>query len=168
MAQGLFDFLSSLYVNSSVQIRFLGHEISLFSAVVAVFIASRVFKLIHGINAVNHLPRMRVPFQPLAAPGAVLPTTRWNPGLRFPWLWRFTFYKRYQSENVSIVPFISGVPGIYTSNLDVARQVAAGGHKSSFVKPESASQALLLWGMNLVAADGDMWRKHRRIMGPAF
>ncbi|GLB42270.1 putative cytochrome P450 [Lyophyllum shimeji] len=168
MVHGLFDFLSSLYVNSSVQIRFLGHEISLFSAVVAVFIASRVFKLIHGINALNHLPGMRVPFQPLAAPGAILPTTRWNPGLRFPWLWRFTFYKRYQSENVSIVPFISGVPGIYTSNLDVARQVAAGGHKSSFVKPESASQALLLWGMNLVAADGDMWRKHRRIMGPAF
>ncbi|KAG5641736.1 hypothetical protein DXG03_004308 [Asterophora parasitica] len=67
-----------------------------------------------------------------------------------------------------MVPFISGIPGIYTSNLDVARQVAAGGHKTSFIKPESASQALLLWGMNLVAADGEMWRKHRRIMGPAF
>ncbi|KAG6917128.1 hypothetical protein DXG01_003794 [Tephrocybe rancida] len=77
-------------------------------------------------------------------------------------------YKHYHSENVSMVPFISGVPGIYTSNLDVARQVSGGGHKSSFIKPESASRALLLWGMNLVAADGDTWRKHRRIMGPAF
>ncbi|KXN80680.1 Cytochrome P450 4d8, partial [Leucoagaricus sp. SymC.cos] len=25
-----------------------------------------------------------------------------------------------------------------------------------------------LWGMNLIGADGDIWRKHRRIMGPAF
>ncbi len=24
------------------------------------------------------------------------------------------------------------------------------------------------WGMSLVTADGDVWRKHRRIMGPAF
>lgn len=168
MAQGLFDYLSSVYTTPSLHIRFLGHEISLFSAVLAVFIASRVFKLIHGINAVNNLPGMRVPFQPLAAPGVILPTSWWNPGLRFPWLWRSTFYKNYQNESVSIVPFISGVPGIYTSNLDVARQVAAGGHKSSFIKPETASRALLLWGMNLIAADGDMWRKHRRIMGPAF
>ena len=24
------------------------------------------------------------------------------------------------------------------------------------------------WGMNIVSAEGDVWRKHRRIMGPAF
>ncbi|KAG5634271.1 hypothetical protein H0H81_002585, partial [Sphagnurus paluster] len=77
-------------------------------------------------------------------------------------------YQSYRNETVSVVPFIAGSPAIYTSNLDVARQVAGGGHKTSFIKPESASRALLLWGMNLVAADGDMWRKHRRIMGPAF
>ncbi|KAF8068982.1 cytochrome P450 [Lyophyllum atratum] len=168
MALEPFHYLASLYANSSLHIRFLGHEVGFFSAALAVFIASRVFKLIHGINAVNNMPGMRVPFQPLAAPGAIFPTNWWNPGLRFPWLWRSTFYRQYQSENVSIVPFISGVPSIYTSNLDVARQVAAGGHKSSFIKPEAASQAILLWGMNLVAADGEMWRKHRRIMGPAF
>lgn len=55
----------------------------------------------------------------------------------------FLVYKQFRSENVSVVPFISGVPGIYTSNLDVGRQVISGGHKSSFIKPETASQALL-------------------------
>jgi len=25
-----------------------------------------------------------------------------------------------------------------------------------------------MWGMNLVAADGEIWRKHRRVLGPAF
>ncbi|KAL0960014.1 hypothetical protein HGRIS_011664 [Hohenbuehelia grisea] len=137
-------------------------------ALFGVFVISRVVKLVNGLKAVSYLPGRRVPFQPLALPGAALPTTWWNPGLKFPWLDRFTFYKRFGSENVSVVPFMFGVPGIYTSNLDVARQVITGGHKSSFIKPESASQALLVWGMNLVAADNEMWRKHRRVMGPAF
>ncbi len=89
------------------------------------------------------------------------------------------------AENVSVVPFFIGSPVIYTSNLDVARQVIIGGYKTDFIKPVSASRALLcvspsgcypshsndigrLWGMNLVAADSDVWRKHRRIVGPAF
>ncbi|KAG6812865.1 hypothetical protein H0H92_015793 [Tricholoma furcatifolium] len=155
-------------IHSFISTHLLGHELAFASALFALFITSRVFKLIRGIFAVNSLPGMRIPFQPLAAPGALIPTSWWNPGLRFPWEWRLTFYKRYGNENVSMVPFISGIPGIYTCNLDVARQVASGGHKTSFIKPESASRALLLWGMNLVAADGETWRKHRRIMGPAF
>ncbi len=97
-----------------------------------------------------------------------------------------TFDVVYKSgENVSVVPFLIGAPAIYTSNLDVARQVIIGGHKTDFIKPVSASRALLcvsssicctafvdavvrLWGMNLVASDTDVWRKHRRIVGPAF
>ncbi|KAH0580883.1 hypothetical protein H2248_012042 [Termitomyces sp. 'cryptogamus'] len=170
MAAGLLDqarFFFSSHSNS-YKLQFFGHEVGLGSALFMIYVVSRVFKLIHGISAVNGLPGMRVPFRPLALPGAIIPTTWWNPGLRFTWIWRLTFYKQYQNENVSMVPFISGIPSIYTSNLDVARQVVGGGHKSNFIKPQSASQALLLWGMNLVAADGDTWRKHRRIMGPAF
>ncbi|KXN87235.1 hypothetical protein AN958_09058 [Leucoagaricus sp. SymC.cos] len=50
----------------------------------------------------------------------------------------------------------------------MVRQVISGSHMTSFYKLEHASQALLLWGMNLVGADGDTWRKHRCIMGPVF
>ncbi|KAF8138090.1 cytochrome P450 [Mycena galopus ATCC 62051] len=50
--------------------------------------------------------------------------------------------------------------------MDVGRQIAAGGQRSSFIKP--ASPFFLAWGMNLAAAEGSMWRKHRRIVGPAF
>jgi len=94
-------------------------------------------------------------------------------------------YKQYGNDTISVVPFFTGPTGFYTSNLDVARQVISGAHKSSFFKHENSSRAFLwglyinalgiqsnfwarLWGMNLVAADGDTWRKHRRVMGPAF
>jgi hypothetical protein len=50
-----------------------------------------------------------------------------------------TVYKSYNAENVSFIPFISGRPTIYTSNAYVMRQISAGGHKSSWIKPEYAS-----------------------------
>ncbi|KAF8068992.1 cytochrome P450 [Lyophyllum atratum] len=153
----------------SLNLRFLGHDIPLLSALLAVFVASRVIKVVNGLRAVGNLPGYRVPFQPVAMPGAVIPTSWWNPGLSAHWLWRFTLYKDFQNENFSVVPFLKGDPCIYTSNLDVMRQVLSGEHKTSFKKGEEGLKALIKWGQNLVGAwDMDMWRKHRRIVGPAF
>lgn len=44
---------------------------------------------------------------------------------------------------MSIVPFLHGNVVIYTSNLELARQVVVGGHKTDFIKPEQMSKALL-------------------------
>ena len=54
-------------------------------------------------------------------------------------------YKYYGSDTISVVPFgpTTGGPALYSANLDVARQVTGGGHKSSFIKPEAASRAIL-------------------------
>ncbi|KAF4583601.1 hypothetical protein EYR38_002356 [Pleurotus pulmonarius] len=81
---------------------------------------------------------------------------------------KYLVYREFKNESFSVIPWLLGPAGIFTSNIDVARQVVAGGQKSSFIKPEESSGTFLLWGMNLVAAEGDTWRKHRRIMGPAF
>ena len=112
-------------------------------------------------QAVNYIPGMRVPFQPLDVPGALLPTTWWNPGVYFTWSWRSTcailsfsnknigrltiyaVYRKYRSENISIVPFIAGIPSVYTTNLDIARQVLPGLHKTSFKKPEPSTRGFL-------------------------
>jgi hypothetical protein len=52
-------------------------------------------------------------------------------------------YKRFNAETISVLPLLLGRPSIYTSNLDVARQVVAGGVKSHWIKPEDASEVLL-------------------------
>ncbi|KAF4564657.1 alcohol dehydrogenase [Pleurotus pulmonarius] len=142
---------------------------NLIIAASSIFVISRVVKFINGLKAVNYLPGYRIPFWPLCLPGAVLPTTWWNVGMAFPWRRRFDAYRQFNNESFSIVPWLVGPAGIYTSNIDVGRQVIAGGHKTSFIKPEEASQALL-YGIRLpkLAAEGDTWRKHRRVMGPAF
>jgi len=106
------------------------------------------------------LPGLRVPFYPLGLPGVLIPTTWWNPGLYMPWKERHgseflglvqnlsqmmyaLVYKRFGNDTISLVAFLAGPPSFYTANLDVARQVAGGGHKTSFIKPEDASRALL-------------------------
>ncbi|PBK68763.1 cytochrome P450 [Armillaria solidipes] len=135
-------------------------------AVLSVFVISRVLRFRHKLQAANNLPGYRPMFYPLGPPGAFLNSTRWHNGVDMHWARRFQMYR--SGENVSVVPWLGGPSAIYTSNLDVTRQVASGGHKSDFIKSEAASKILLGWGMNLVAADGEVWRRHRRIMGPAF
>ncbi|KAL0565152.1 hypothetical protein V5O48_016876 [Marasmius crinis-equi] len=50
----------------------------------------------------------------------------------------------------------------------MARQIESGGAHEVFKKPLGSMRALRLWGPNLAASNGEQWRKHRRVMGPAF
>ncbi|KAF8816637.1 cytochrome P450 [Phlegmacium glaucopus] len=134
----------------------------------ALFVVSTITKYRRGLKAVSYLPGLRVPFHPFAPPGVFLPTSWWNPGGSFNWAWRHTFYKKYRNETVSLVPFLVGEPTLYSSSLDVARQISGGGTKNNFIKPPATHAAILRWGMSLVSSNGETWRKHRRIMGPAF
>ena len=48
-------------------------------------------------------------------------------------------YKRYASETISVVPFLLGRPLVYTSSLEVARQIL---DNSLFDKEPEASSTL--------------------------
>ncbi|KJA21395.1 hypothetical protein HYPSUDRAFT_42034 [Hypholoma sublateritium FD-334 SS-4] len=123
-----------------------------------------------ALQAVNYIPGLRVPFHPFSGPGAVIPTTWWNPGLSFMWKWRRSMYAYYGCDTISLVPFFVGPATLYTSNLDVVRQVigSSGGKKFHKSKASLTGQIVLRWGMNIFVANTHVWRKHRRIMGPAF
>ncbi|KAF7344608.1 hypothetical protein MSAN_01943000 [Mycena sanguinolenta] len=63
---------------------------------------------------------------------------------------------------------LAGQPELWTSNVDIERQITAGSHRCDFMKPAWFTQTLVYWGMNIISAEGALWRKHRRIVGPAF
>ncbi|KAJ7759554.1 cytochrome P450 [Mycena metata] len=140
--------------------------VSVLSAVIGLWALRRLIRIFTILRTPSLFPKLYSAWDPMALPGVLLPTTWWNVGYSGHWIRRFQRYTG--NETMNLVSVLGGTSGLWTSNLDIARQVSAGGHKTSFVKPEMASGALLLWGMNLVAADGQMWRKHRRIVGPAF
>jgi hypothetical protein len=111
LASNIFALVSSYSSDSYIRLQFLlnGVKVDLLSgslAVLGVFVVSRVIKLLSGLRvsvrslgcncllfysrnqAVSYMPGMRIPFQPLTAVGGVFPTTWWNPGVEFVWLWR--------------------------------------------------------------------------------
>ncbi|KAF8558183.1 hypothetical protein OG21DRAFT_1296764 [Imleria badia] len=92
-------------------------------------------------------------------------------GLLFTWTWRKNrnIYHRYGCDTVSIIPFISGSPTIYTRSMQVGKQIIVSGHRSgAFGKADHLTRFFLFWGSNIISAEGELWRKHRRITSPAF
>ncbi|KAJ6488011.1 cytochrome P450 [Mycena sanguinolenta] len=125
----------------------------------------QVQRLLTVSRAAVPFPKIYALFQPFALPGLLFPTTPWTTGPDWHWIRRFRTYSH--DETIHLIPILSGTPGLWTSNMDVGRQIV-GEQRSSFSKPLWSSQVFLTWGMNLAAADGQMWRKHRRVVGPAF
>ncbi|KZT20301.1 cytochrome P450 [Neolentinus lepideus HHB14362 ss-1] len=102
----------------------------------------------------------------MAFPGAILPTSSWNPGLTWPWQWRKAAYQRFQSQTISCVPFLSGAPAIYTSSVEVATQMFS--PRPEIRKDPHANEILRLWGENVLSTNHDMHKRHRRVAGSAF
>ncbi|KAL4256226.1 cytochrome P450 family protein [Pleurotus pulmonarius] len=147
----------------------MGFSFSLIFAILTIIALSRVRKFYSGLKAVSKLPGPRVPFWPYTIPGILIPTTWWNPGGSYHWINRFTVYKYFSSEVFAVVPFLIGPPGIYVSNLDVAHQILGNGRSAlTFVKSPSNPFLLEFWRSNIIYSQGDVWRKHRRVLGQAF
>ncbi|KAF9493449.1 cytochrome P450 [Pleurotus eryngii] len=135
-------------------------SLTIVSAILTIFVVSRVRKFYSGLKAVSGLPGPRVLFWPLSLLGALIPTTWWHAGIT---------YKYFGSEVFAVVPFLLGPPGIYISNLDVAHQILASSRSAlTFKKTSGVKFTLGIWGGNISSTEGDVWRKHRRVLGPAF
>jgi hypothetical protein len=68
--------------------------------------------------------------------GGIIVSCRENGYLAFDSNTRSKVYKQFpnHSDTYSMVPFIYGEASIFTSNLDVLRQLVGSGHKTDFVK----------------------------------
>jgi len=138
---------------------------------ISLFVVSSIFKLLKNLRAVSFLPGLRVPFQPFSIFAILLPETWWNPSKLFTWSWRKNnnIYDRYGCDTVSIVPFIGNTPMIYTRSMEVGRRVVIDGQRSgAFGKSYDMGRFFLFWGPNIVAAEGESWRRHRKVTSPAF
>ncbi|KAH9914912.1 cytochrome P450 [Epithele typhae] len=139
---------------------------NVFVAVVVVFAGTRILNYVQYAQQTGYLPGIRSFVTPISLFGVLFPTSRWNPGREWQWQWRKDVYKRHGTETISSLPYLFGGPAIYTSSLDVARQIVA--MKGEFYKTKEMTAITLVWGPNVFAANGDEWKRFRRIMNPAF
>ncbi|KAG2002311.1 614/534 cytochrome P450 [Coprinopsis cinerea AmutBmut pab1-1] len=114
------------------------------------------------------LPGYTPAFAPLSIPGAVLPASWWNLGIIWYWNKRKTSYFNKTRDVMPIIPILGGKPILYVGHLDVAQQIVGREGQLAMHKPEDFADAFELWGPNLFTVSGDVWKRHRRVMGPAF
>ncbi|KXN87270.1 Leukotriene-B4 omega-hydroxylase 3, partial [Leucoagaricus sp. SymC.cos] len=111
-------------------------------------------------------------FRPLVSPislfGGLLPRIpSLNPGITWQWDERKTAYFNHSYDVISFVPLLIGGPCVYTCSLDVMRQVLGNEIKAGLAKPPDMTMDKL-WGPSVASGGGDLWKRHRRIVGPAF
>ncbi|OCH86767.1 cytochrome P450, partial [Obba rivulosa] len=133
---------------------------------VAVLAATLVLRFVSGLKSVSYLPGFRCVFSPLSILGVILPTGYFNPGINWYWLWRKRVYEYYGSRTIASVSLF-GVPIIFTASADVARQVLVG-NSAKFYKSPKSQAGTRLWGENVISSNFDVYKRHRRIVGPAF
>ena len=82
------------------------------------------------------------------------------------WAWarRYEPFKRYGSDT-----FITVTPernALYTADADVISQITT--RRNDFPKPLDVYDSLKIYGNNVVASEGQLWRHHRKITSPPF
>ncbi|KZT61373.1 cytochrome P450 [Calocera cornea HHB12733] len=124
-----------------------------------------ILQFILKLRAVGFTRSKFYPFQPFGLPGALFPNTWWNAGVLYAWEGRNTIYKDH--ETFALIPYLMGPPLLFTSSLEVTRQVTA--RKAPFDKNKKSVQGLRLFGENLVTEKSyGEWSRHRRVVNPAF
>ncbi|KAJ7478583.1 cytochrome P450 [Mycena galericulata] len=119
-----------------------------------VFGAARVYtRYTAALNLHTHVPGFKPLFDPQSPLGSIIPTCWWNPGYLWPWIWRKTAYFNHRHDVISMVPLLVGRPCYYVGSVEVMKQLF--GQEG-------------IWGDSIASSSGDMWKRHRRIVGPAF
>ncbi|KAJ6531304.1 cytochrome P450 [Mycena capillaripes] len=78
-----------------------------------------------------------------------------------------TGYFNHQHDVILMNPLFAGAPIIFVGSSRVIQQLLGNEAKFQLVKPEELTLKSLI-GDSLASASGDVWRKHRRILSPAF
>ncbi|EAU83716.2 hypothetical protein CC1G_05620 [Coprinopsis cinerea okayama7 len=123
------------------------------------FIIGRWYR---DLQYLDFLPGYRQLFCPMSALGATLPSSSWNLGLDWYWQFRETSYFNKEHDIVSIVPILSGPSFYAVGSWEVATQLL------SLPKPKEYNIVFSIWGDNMFTVSGDDWKRHRRVVAPAF
>ncbi|PVF94766.1 cytochrome P450 [Serendipita vermifera] len=102
-----------------------------------------------------------MPFLPMSLLSLIF-----GPGLTWSWKGKATTYGK--KESVRLTPWLWGDTTLYTRSPEVMRQIAGGGSNHTWIKPEWASAGLMIFGKNLISENLEGWRRHRRVLQPAF
>ncbi|KAI5115166.1 hypothetical protein M0805_003202, partial [Coniferiporia weirii] len=137
------------------------------STIVSLYVARRLFELLKTRqNFSDRIPHLYTTFQPLSTLGFFLPKTPFYRIAGFHWDERHSLYENAPLKTLAITPILYGETFIYSSSVPSFHQ--SHNLSSAFFKPANSNAILRMFGENVVSAEGDVWKRHRRITAPAF
>ncbi|KDQ07358.1 hypothetical protein BOTBODRAFT_180786 [Botryobasidium botryosum FD-172 SS1] len=138
-------------------------------AFLATLVASRIYKFWSGLKAVSFVPGPRCALSPRSKLGLYFPTKLnrffFNAGVNFLWEAKRAGGFARDHDVLSVVPWLYGPPILYVSSIEMMRQVL--GYSDDFDKVTN-SPASELFGENVAVVQKERWKKHRRVLNPAF
>lgn len=134
-------------------------------------LARRILKLRAALAGIGNLPGRRTLCGPHTLLAAFLPQI---PYINLPAGWQFKekyrLHEQYGADVVSSA-YLFDPDNIYLWIADaaIAKKITTiTPKKVDFPKPIKMFEAICIYGGNIVAAEFDEWRRHRRIAGPSF
>ncbi|KDQ08636.1 hypothetical protein BOTBODRAFT_37788 [Botryobasidium botryosum FD-172 SS1] len=133
----------------------------------AIFAVSRIYKLWNGLKAVDYVPGICCACGMRSRLGFLFPTRLrsffCNPGANY--IWEKQRTGGFEGEIASVVPWLHGKPVVVLSSMEAMQQVL--GYSDDFDKL-TREPGTALFGTNVVMLQKEPWKKHRRVLNPAF
>ncbi|KDQ08635.1 hypothetical protein BOTBODRAFT_191643 [Botryobasidium botryosum FD-172 SS1] len=137
-------------------------------AAVALFALSRLYKFWSGLKTVGYTPGIRCALGARSNLGALFGTNLdstlfYNPGSNFVWSVLRAGGFKGDTDIISVVPWLQGDPIVFVSSMEMMQQIL--GYADTWDKELAG---IRLFGANVAMVQKEPWKRHRRVVSPAF
>jgi len=122
---------------------------------------------------VSGLPGLRLLISPLTTLGLILPALPYPlstyPGFAFPWNLKYSgLFAKFGADTISLCTPSDPRGVLYTCEVPFITRMCSFAARQAWPKPIEEYGVLSYFGGNVVVAEGEGWRRQRRVGAPAF
>ncbi|KAF8597590.1 cytochrome P450 [Ceratobasidium sp. AG-I] len=133
----------------------------------AIWLVDRWIKCRRASAQIGGLPGLRLLFGLGSQIGHMLPQIPYiAPSSNYAWSSKYKMFERAGAGVYGMVSVFPPEAGLCVSDVEALKQIASG--RSAFRKRFEDYALLRIFGSNLLVAEGEEWKRQRRICAPAF
>ncbi|ESK89420.1 cytochrome p450 [Moniliophthora roreri MCA 2997] len=134
---------------------------------VILYIIQKVIGFRRAVNSVGGLPGYRtIMCQRTFLANSLPPITGLTPGKNHTFIGKFKIYEGFGWDIISNVAAFPCDATLNVANAAAIKEITSS--RARFPKPVEMYASLLFFGKNIIASEGELWKKYRKIASPAF
>ncbi|KAF7293623.1 Cytochrome P450 [Mycena indigotica] len=131
------------------------------------FFAYRLVRFLKQLSFHGYVKGYRPLLDPHSLPGNAIPANWWHMGFMWPWIQRKHAHFNHTYDLTTIIPILAGNSMYIAASVGMARQIWGNEGKTHLVKPSDFTTEAV-WGSSIASANGEDWKRHRRVVAPAI